>query len=98
MDVSRKAIFLDCALSRYLEEVASRAGGAEAAFSAAMLADMGYFDKYASQADIDNLHRLLQMLAEGRHTQVMSEFTGHCQGCDKHAGCPVGGLILARHN
>lgn len=96
MNIASNNRFLNCGLSRYLKDASTGNGGTEAEFAAALLADLGYYDRQNRQVDITNIESLLEIFASGGHTHSLSKMKGHCVGCDDRMLCPVGDVILQR--
>lgn len=87
-------IQLNCALTCYLVETSRQDRGGEAAFSAAMLADLGYFNKHQADPYVGNIRSLLNILTAGNHVDSLADMNRHCGACTLRSECTVGQTIL----
>ena len=87
--------YLNCALSRYLDEVISLDGNSgNAQFAAAFLSYLGYFHQNQSIPDYRNLEGLMEMLREEGHLVMLSDVTEKCRRCVTREDCGVGKIVL----
>lgn len=84
----------NCALIQYLREASADSGGVKAAFAAAMLADLGYFESGQAHSVEESLRALLDFLVKGRYESTLAEISGHCKGCALAAECSIGQVVL----
>lgn len=94
MDTPTNHLERNCSLVQYLKEASTDSGGVKAAFAAAMLADMGYFDSGQAHSVDESLQALLEFLVKGRYESTLAEVSAHCKGCALAAECSIGQVVL----
>lgn len=94
MSSTHSPLDLNCTLTRYLEETSSIDTGGKSAFAAAMLADLGFFNKNQAHPSVGNLQDLLGILITGGYMDTLSEMSTLCGTCCESGGCFVGSMIL----
>ena len=87
---------LDCPLIPHLERLSSTSGGADATFTGAFLAHLGYVQNVPADPGVEDTSALLESLVGRGDGTVWSRVAGHCSRCELAAVCHVGDIVLEK--
>lgn len=91
----RAPICLGCALTHYLEEVASSEERSnKALYAATLLIDLGYFNSNPQYQDLVSMKELMDILQVERCDSLLDKLVAQCTGCQHYVECPVGKTVL----